>query len=175
MPTSREHFWDVWQRHSEELFHHGLRLMKGNVADAEEVHGAAMLRACEMFPRQQVSNERAWLRKLLYHMCVDVYRQRRRYVDEPEPLADELAAPSPEVLLLSAERWHHLRQCIDALPAPLREPFVLRVLRELPYDEVAARLGLTSCNARKRVQLAHSALRERAGLIQGRWSAAAER
>lgn len=46
------------------------------------------------------------------------------------------------------------------LPDHLRRVFALRVLERTPYREIAARLGVTSVTARKRVQQSRAALRE---------------
>jgi RNA polymerase sigma factor (sigma-70 family) len=164
----RQRFWAIWQRHRDYLFSQSLRLMNGNRVDAEDALGAAMLRACESFPRHasHIANEKAWLGRVLHNVCVDVYRVRRRYQDTPslEDAWDESGellpgAPSPEAALLRGELGSQLRGNILALPPHLREPAVMRFLQDMPYDDIASHLGLTNCNVRKRIQHAYSILR----------------
>jgi len=167
--NARDRFWVLWQRHSDYLFGQSLRLMNGNRVDAEDALGAAMLRACETFPRyvHRIVNEKAWLAKVLHNICVDVHRIRQRYRDvasleEEHEGGSEDHVPcalSPEVALLREERERHLRRSILALPPHLREPAVMRFLQERSYDDIASHLGLTNCNVRKRIQLASSSLR----------------
>jgi RNA polymerase sigma factor (sigma-70 family) len=184
--NAHERFWALWQRHSHYLFSQSLRLMNGNRVDAEDAFSAAMLRACETFPRHASSivNEKAWLGKVLHNICVDVYRSRQRHQDVPFPLEDEESerdghmpcAPSPEVALLRGELRSHLRRNILALPSPLRDPAVMRLLQNMPYDDIASHLGLTNCNVRKRIQLAYSILRVTLGSgWQDTWSGRTKR
>ena len=62
--------------------------------------------------------------------------------------------------LLTAESEAENRRRVDCLPPELREPFVLRFYEELSGEEIAAQLGLSSANVRKRLQLARAFLRQ---------------
>ncbi len=171
MSISRETFWNVWQCHSEYLYGQSLCLMKGNRADADDVFSTAMLRACESVHRQglPVTNAKAWLGAVLRNVCVDAHRGRRRFLDDSNEEEDEqtdrlgsLESPilSPETLLLRDELESRLWEHVQSLPVTLREPFAMRFLHEMSYDDIAQRLGLTNCNVRKRIQLAYRALRD---------------
>lgn len=58
-------------------------------------------------------------------------------------------------------------ELLDELPADQRRAVELRVLEDLPYDRVAARLSITPENARMRVHRAFSALRRDHSLMTG--------
>jgi RNA polymerase sigma-70 factor (ECF subfamily) len=115
-----------------------------------------------------ITNSRAWLLRLTYHLCMDRHRERRRYATTLTRLAAlaELngnmgargSAP-PEQVLLRQELGGQLQRALDHLPLALREPLVLRVVEGLPYRAIAAQLALTPATVRKRVQQARTRLR----------------
>lgn len=165
-------FWQVWLAHRDHLRRQSLRLMSGNMADAEDALSAAMLKASQKFAdyADSIVNERAWLSRLLHNACMDVYRMQRkqaRWISE-QPSEDELEASnqpvvpterSPEDLALSREQLSQLQDQVVQLPASLRRPFLMRFVQNLSYDEIAAELKLTNAAVRKRIQLARERLR----------------
>jgi RNA polymerase sigma-70 factor (ECF subfamily) len=145
--------------------------MGGVQEDAEDALSRAMLKAWDKLPgyAATITDLRAWLARLISNLCVDIHRERRRRTRSTVSLeemvaADKEPAPpcqrSPEDALLSRELLGHVMTVVDELPARLREPFVLRVLQETPYREIAERLTLTGDNTRKRVQQARAIVRE---------------
>ncbi len=129
---------------------------------------ATLLRALQYLQStaSPILDERAWLGRILYSVCMDEHRHRKRFAEptpqEAEALTegpDPNASTSPEEHLLAREQSLALRARVQALPPRLREPFVMRFHLEMSYAEIAAELKLTNCNARKRIQLAHAALR----------------
>ncbi len=128
-----------------------------------------MMRAAQAFPRHgaSIKNTKAWLHRLLHNVCVDAMSEERRYVrctpgsegecdEEPEALGEQ---PSPEELLMRHERSWAVREQTSALPESLRVPLVMRFHQERSYEDIAACLGLTQCNVRKRVQFGTQRLR----------------
>ncbi|NOK21897.1 RNA polymerase sigma factor [Corallococcus carmarthensis] len=160
-------FWRVWQQHKEHLFQQALRLMGGNVADAEDAVNTAMLRAFQKYasPPGRILNERAWLSRILHNICMDIHRERQRRgeaegrMDDLEPVEPESHEPLPDAGLLHREDAEAVRRCIQALPPNLKGPLVMRYLQDMSYADIAAQLRLTHCNVRKRIQLAYGILR----------------
>jgi RNA polymerase sigma-70 factor, ECF subfamily len=70
-------------------------------------------------------------------------RERRALTDREIERIEELAG--------MAELREAVRRRMAALPAERREAVRLRVIEDLPYDEIAARLGLSTETARMRV------------------------
>jgi RNA polymerase sigma-70 factor (ECF subfamily) len=141
--------------------------MAGNVADAEDALNTAMLRARQRYTStgSEIVNERAWLSRILYNVCMDMHRERRRW-GEPEELQEGViptwAVPAeslPDAVLLERERSEEIQECIQSLPPSLRQPFVMRFQQEMSYSDIASLLQLTNCNVRKRIQLAYGILR----------------
>jgi RNA polymerase sigma-70 factor (ECF subfamily) len=112
---------------------------------------------------------RAWLygiaRNLLHGYVRRGYAERRllaRLGVEPVALSDESLARVEELAGTSALRAA-LAAELARLPAAQRDALTLRVVDELPYPEVAARLGVSEPTARARVSRGLRALHARLG------------
>jgi RNA polymerase sigma factor (sigma-70 family) len=165
---SLEAFCQRWLSYQPLLLQQARRLLGNESADAEDAVSTTLLRALQYLQSTAtpILDERAWLGRILYSACMDMHRYRRRFVQPPPQEAeapaespDGSAAPSPEESLLAHEQTLALRTRIQALPPRLRDPFVMRFQQGMSYAEIADRLMLTNCNARKRIQLAYAALR----------------
>lgn len=165
-------FWHVWEAHRDYLYSICLRQMGGIREDAEDALSRAMLRAYDKLPRHaaDIANLKAWLTRLVYNLCIDIHRERRRVIAgwvevEEMSASDEMRTSrgcrSPEELLLIHEIYTHVLYTVDALPERLREPFTLRFFEEMPYPDIAERLTLTQENVRKRIQIARAIIQER--------------
>lgn len=170
-PSTLELFWRRWEQYRPALFQQCLRLLGGDKADAEEAMSITLLSATQQFTHASPSirDERAWLKRILFNACMDVHRYRKRFIspgthaehphaEEPEPASGDTEVSAEEVLL-AQERSRELQDHIQALPASLRVPLIMRFYRDMSYPEIAEELKLTNCNVRKRVQLAYSQLR----------------
>lgn len=171
-PLPPEAFWNLWSENQNQLLRQCMRLMSGNMADAEDALGNAMVRASSHFADGgggAIANQRAWLSRLVHNSCIDFYRARsrqKRWTDEVMAMADGSPIPSapapeptPEEIAETGEAMRSLQDGLDALPELLRVPLILRFLEGLSYAEIAERLCIPNCTARKRVQLARERLR----------------
>jgi RNA polymerase sigma-70 factor (ECF subfamily) len=98
----------------------------------------------------------AWLGVVARHQAIDDYRRRRqerqRRVESAEIV--ERAAGAEESPLADLERDERARlvhRGLRALPPDLREPLILCDLQGLPYDEIAATLGLPLGTVKSRI------------------------
>jgi RNA polymerase sigma factor (sigma-70 family) len=157
-----EAFWSVWNHFQKGLRQLCLREMNGHAPDAEDALSQVMLKALDRLPScaGKISHLEAWLRRLARNLCIDLRRERHRRAEigESWKLAT-LAEPISSQPALHGEGESVIQQQIAALPVPLREPFVLHIVREIPVKQIASQLGLTPANVRKRVQLARARLR----------------
>lgn len=101
---------------------------------------------------------RRWLLRLVYTRCMDLHRQRRRFVEIEEE--NEAGEPGLEAALLESELIAVVRERIESLPLQLRGVAELHLLQDLSYSEIADRLSLTEVNVRKRMQNVRTLLRE---------------
>ena len=167
-----EAFWRLWSKHQNQLLRQCMRMMSGNMADAEDALGNAMVRASSHFAEgggDAIANQRAWLSRLVHNACIDFYRARsrqKRWTDEVMAMADGGVMPSvpspeptPEEVAETGESLRSLQHGLDALPELLRVPLMLRFFEGLSYAEIAERLSIQNCTVRKRVQLARERLR----------------
>jgi RNA polymerase sigma-70 factor (ECF subfamily) len=164
-----EVFWQVWLSHREHLLRLGLQWMRGNRADAEDVLSQTKIKAALRFGTSPLAlrDPKAWLSRLLYNVCMDVYR-RRAYMEETGNLALEEGAgevhlahpqPSPEKFLLDHEAFRAVRRGLDELPPEWRRALIERCIHCRSYQEIAEEAATTQANIRKRVQLARAFLR----------------
>lgn len=167
---ARDEFWDLWIGHQDQMRSQCIRLMAGNMADAEDALSSAMLRASKKFPSysDNIVNGKAWLRKLVYNVCMDHYRQgkyteyRAFDLDTDIPAAGAMFTgeqQSPEDIALSHEQIRELDVCLDALSGNLRVPLLLRCVEGWSYPDIAKQLNLRADTVRKRIQLARDYLR----------------
>ncbi len=138
----------------------------------------AALRRLDTFAGR--SSERTWLTSILKNKLIDRLRQQHRMtvaadLAQPDTWIDGLfdrtghwrrrAAPgrwgkNPAELLEQQEFWQAFEQCRAALPERLREVLSLRLLDEVPADEICQALGISPNNLwtllhRARVRLWH--------------------
>ena len=110
-----------------------------------------------------VENPGAWLERVGRNAAIDRWRVQRRR-DELTPEIEAPAAPiDPEAALLGRERRGLVRRALAALPRPQRRAALARFHADLPYEEVAARVGAPPVTARTRVHRALAILRARLG------------
>ncbi len=163
-------FWDIWMRYREDLFSDCLRWMGGNQEEAEDALSSASLKAFQCLPAyaQDIVNVKAWLVRLLRNHCMDIRRTRKRHDDvmqkmstltSPRPAWQPLECESPENVVSREEFFQDVRQAIDDLPPGLHDTVVLRLVRDLPYGEIAMQLHLSPEVARKRAQQGRAILR----------------
>jgi len=159
-----EAFWTLWMKYSRRLFSVCFREMNRNREDAEDALQETMLRAQERLPRfaSRITSPAAWLVRMTSNVCKDIHRTRAR--DSRIGERAGILWPDP-IQLPDVDRAEPVRhECdpaalIARLPVRLREVFVLRVVQQSSYGEIAARLGVTCATARKRVQQSRAALR----------------
>ena len=146
--------WTLWQRHSNELYALCLAEMRRNHADAEDALARSMLKAVANLPRfaSRIVSARGWLRRLTLNVCRDIQREQARLRIAEHALPASEAATDGDAAQ-EGEACEPLA-LIEQLPERLREVFALRMLEQLRYREIAARLQLTPAAARKRVQQA---------------------
>ncbi len=136
-----------------------LRVKRADIAE-EAVQDAflAALTARSSFDGR--SSERTWMIGILRYKLIDLLRKRQRDSDRivsagaaetsmfdhgiwiQRPKDWNLAASDVE----GEEFQRVLGGCVEALPGPMREAFCLRILDEIPSDDVCKCLDVTATN-----------------------------
>ena len=111
---------------------------------------------------------RSWLTGILKHKIVDLVRQRAGFDsldtghgddDEDNPARDiECPQPLPDEIAAQRERLAHTLQRIDGLPEGLRKVIELRVLQDLPTQDVCRKLAISEENLFVRLHRARKQL-----------------
>lgn len=167
----RTEFWHLWQQYQDYHYSRCLQWMGGNVNDAEDSLSRAMLKAWKKWPtyRGKITNPKGWLTILIYNLCMDIHRQRKKSEQRVESIEEiEFSArvtvscslESPESEICRREMRAYLHQTIFALPPRLRDAFILRYCQQKSYRHIAKQLLLSEDNVYKRVQQARTIVRK---------------
>lgn len=165
-------FWTLWKLHEPHLIAICRSKMAFARADAEDAISRAMLLARLKLPSyaSDIVDLEAWLTRLVCNVCSDMKKERCRALRRATELDDyallrrepSLPSPlSPEQSCISARTLMTIGEAIADLPSRLRVAAELRLVHDVSYPAIAERLSITELNARKRVQQARQALRER--------------
>lgn len=110
----------------------------------------------------------AWLVTIARNLLIDSRRKAGRNIASTELVTDVLLADStreeqaqPPEILIRRERFRKIVRMIQELPEELRTPFLLRVVNELPYQEIAEVLTLPLQTVKNRIFKARGLLREK--------------
>jgi RNA polymerase sigma-70 factor (ECF subfamily) len=111
-----------------------------------------------------------WLSRIVINEALGRLRRRRPTVDIDdvaetlESAAEETLqlrqVPTPEQSMARREIRCAIERAIDALPAPFRGVFVMRVLEQMSTEETAACLGIQPATVKSRLHRANKLLRE---------------
>jgi RNA polymerase sigma-70 factor (ECF subfamily) len=106
---------------------------------------------------------KAWLLGIARHRCLDVLKNRRRWFrivsaeDELPEIADQKASAEADLSLHASARA--ISECLQSLPARMREAVGLRYRQNLAYDEMAEMMRERAGTLRVRVARALPLLR----------------
>ncbi|HEY3014711.1 MAG TPA: SigE family RNA polymerase sigma factor [Nocardioides sp.] len=125
----------------------------GDVSTAEEVVQEAFVRAIAhgaAFSR--TDNPEAWLRQVAVNLARSRWRRLKKYAGLMPRLAEPSATPdlSPDHLILMA--------ALEQLPRVQREAIAMHHLADLPVNEIAAALGISSGTVKARLARGRAAL-----------------
>jgi RNA polymerase sigma factor (sigma-70 family) len=128
-------------------------------AETDDVMQDTWLHVFLHLPRfQSTSTFRTWVHAIVRNRAIDYRRSaQRRWLSgtslSAESIQDALSSdtPSPEALILDAERRERLTHAIAALPGRLREPLKLWHSGRHSFDEMARITGVNVGTLKSRV------------------------
>jgi len=163
-------------RHTRQVFGLAYRFT-GRVDEAEDLTQEVFVKVYRTLDRYREADGSfgAWLSAVARNHAIDHYRRRKqerlRRAEDPQIL-DRMPARGehPIAGLERDERVRLVHRGLRALPPELRVPLVLCDLQGLPYDEIAATLGLPLGTVKSRInrgrlELAKRLLRRRRELV----------
>jgi RNA polymerase sigma-70 factor (ECF subfamily) len=150
----------LYERHAGDVYRFALYL-SGNATLAEDIVSETFLRVWGARERVGVATVKGYL----FAITRNLFLQSRRTGQRHDALSDRLEDPARRADE-TAETESELRAVIEALqslPELDRSAILLRAFEGLPYDEVAATLGVTEGAAKVRV---HRARRQLAAALE---------
>lgn len=132
---------------------------------AEDITSETFVRAWAHVERIRTESVKGYLLAIARNLAHDELRRRRRQ----EPLHSELRDLEPDPSRRVEERGelHSVLGAVAGLPEGEREALALRVIEELPYEEVARVLGISVVAAKVRVHRARARLIARTRMMPG--------
>ena len=135
-----------------------------NREDAEDAMQDTFIRAYQSLGRLRGPGAwQAWLMQITRNLCSDALRRKR--VRRTEPVDPEWldGGPSPEMLLVTAERRRELNAAVEALPEKYRVPLLMRFAAGRTRREIAVALGVPESTIIGRMARAMRLLRRQLG------------
>jgi RNA polymerase sigma-70 factor (ECF subfamily) len=164
-------FDELVLRYQQRVYRLAYKILR-NEDDAAETLQETFLSAYRGIVRfKHESTFSTWLYRIATNAALMRLRRRRDHlvsldqsqsdIEDPEPLAIADWSRQPLQELLDAETRDVMEDGIKRLPERLRAVFILRVLEEIPNDEVGDILSLTGAAVKSRLHRARLLLRDR--------------
>ena len=126
--------------------------MAGNAEDALDLSQEVFLKLWRTLAQYQFDAAfSTWLYRLTQNVCIDFLRKQKR--PDPEPL--------PEERVIFNEKQEAIRAAMNALPVDFREILELRVVQQLPYEQIAQIMDLPVGTVKSRLARARLQLKKR--------------
>ena len=149
-------FEDLYRRHSADVFRFAYWLC-GSRAEADDLTAEAFARVWAGGPDLQVQTVRGYLFAIVRNLHVSAHRKQRELA-MPEDLVFADPAPGPEEQAIHEDALAFTLDELDRLPSTDRAALLMRAEGGLPYEEIAAALGITVVNAKVKVHRARQRL-----------------
>ena len=152
----RDEFTVLITRYSDPLYRHAL-CMTGSPDVAEDILQLSFIKAYQHLAEVRGRFD-AWVFRIVANGCKDWLKNIRRthlsYEEDDQPSGYE----TPEEELARGELRGDLDEALTALPASLREAFIMKHVEGRSYEEMADLLGTTVGALKMRVHRAREAL-----------------
>ena len=157
--------------HQKKVYNLCLR-MSANADDALDLSQETFIKAWRCIGQYQFeASFSTWLYRLTSNVCIDFLRRKKRrqetsltesYEDSDEgaELSIPDANPLPEQLAITKETKQELAQAMARLAPDHREILQLRVVENLPYEQIADILDIRVGTVKSRLARARLALRK---------------
>lgn len=145
--------------------------MSGNPEDARDLSQEAFVKAWRGLRFYQFEAAfSTWLYRLTSNVCIDFLRKKKRTPqtalslqnedgEDMEPEVED-SLPGPEEQLLHKERQSHIAWAMGQLEPEFRQVLTLRVLQELPYEQIAEIMELKVGTVKSRLARARWKLKK---------------
>jgi RNA polymerase sigma-70 factor (ECF subfamily) len=153
-------FERLYETYARDVYRFALYL-SGSPAQAEDIASETFVRVWTIRDTIRVTGVKAYLFTIARNLHVDYQRREARHVELPERLADP--APGPAAFAQSREELGAVLAALQHLPEVDRAALLMRAQDAIPYEEIAASLGLSLPAAKVKVHRARLRLAELCG------------
>ena len=145
--------------------------MTGNTEDAYDMSQEAFLKAWRALSTYQFDAAfSTWLYRLTTNVCLDFLRKRNRQAhsslttedenEEPREYSVPDPAPGPEEQAVSSWQQEAVQAAMQQLPEDYRLVLQLRVVEDLPYEQIADVMGIPVGTVKSRLSRARLQLKK---------------
>jgi RNA polymerase sigma-70 factor (ECF subfamily) len=161
----KQAFGMLYKRYLDEIYRFVFYKV-GSKPTAEDITEEAFVRAWENLPRtykrdQKLENFRAWIYRIANNLVIDFYRKKKPVENIESPNLG--SAPLPETIAIEREETEHLAKSLRKLKPDFQQIIILRVVNELPYNEIASIMSISENHSRV---LLYRALKKLKGIIK---------
>jgi RNA polymerase sigma-70 factor (ECF subfamily) len=150
-------FHELYERHAQDVYRFAY-WMCGDPAEAEDITSETFVRAWLAQTPIRTETVKAYLFAIARNLYRQQCRRSRREVDLDSLERDP--APTPDELVEDRLALVEAQAAIEALPEVDRAALIMRVLYDMPYDEIARALSLSVVAAKVKVHRARLRLAE---------------
>lgn len=144
-------FEDLYRRYAPDVYRFALYL-SGSPAQAEDLASETFVRVWTARDNIRTASVKAYLFTIARNLHVDGRRRDARNVELPELLLDP--SPGPEVEAQDKQALDTVLRALQQIPEVDRAALLMRAQDGLPYEEIAAALGIPLASARVKVHRA---------------------
>ena len=160
-------FEPLIEAYEKQIYHLCLR-MTGNPEDARDLTQESFLKAWQKLGQYHVESAfSTWLYRLSSNLCIDFLRQQKRRTvfsltteeDTGEELEVASVDPTPEEIVLQMDDRRAVADAMKELDEDHRLILTLRVVEDMPYEQIAQVLGVKEGTVKSRLARARTKLR----------------
>ncbi|MFK7801363.1 MAG: RNA polymerase sigma factor [Anaerolineae bacterium] len=141
-------FHDLYQRYASDVYRFAYWL-SGNQAEAEDIASETFVRAWVGRHNIRTSTVKAYLFTIARNLFLQGQRQSKRHFELDFEQAD--TAPGPLETVSAFNELETIHEALQKLPEVDRAAFLMRVLDEIPYQEIANALSISLSAAKVKV------------------------
>jgi RNA polymerase sigma-70 factor (ECF subfamily) len=153
-------FARLYREHAADV-HRFAVYLSGDPPLADDLVSEAFVRVWTARERVELTTVRGYLFTIVRNLFLQHLRHERRRAPLDERIADD--RPDPEVRATDQSRLQRVLTALDTLPEVDRAAVLMRANGELPYEEIAAALGISVTAAKVKVHRARLRLAEALG------------
>src|SRR5262245_10386764 len=146
---------DIYERYARDV-HRFVLYLSGDPALADDITAESFVRLWTAPGEIRTATVKSYLFAIARNLFLTGQRHRRRETELP--LSLPAAAPSPEHLAIGRDEMRHIFQALGRLPEIDRTALMLHAREQMPYQEIAAILGLSVTAVKVKVHRARMRL-----------------